>query len=419
MKLLLPACVVCATILATGASAVTATFATTNETVTFAGLGGSAGVGQSRVTWGSCAFDGAETTCTVSANYTGVGGGGVFFAVLKYPGNGASPLTAISISPGSDRITFGLSAGTFTVSLKENTGATITFLSQQVFFDFLNATCTGVGACAAGQVGLTPGATISGRVGGTFDATPSIQTVISASNYGGFSAVAPATWMEIYGTNLANVLAQTWSGADFNGNTAPSALGATSVTIGGRPAFIYYVSPTQINAQVPSNLPSGPQPVVVSTPGGSSAASTVTVNPTQPGLLSPAVFKLASGQNVTALFSDNTTFVLPPGAIGGVASARAKPGDTIILYGVGFGAVTPDSPAGQIVTQSNRLSAQLQVSFAGTPATVSFAGLTGGYLGLYQFNVIVPNVAAGDAVPLTFTLGGSAGTQKLVIAISN
>jgi uncharacterized protein (TIGR03437 family) len=268
-------------------------------------------------------------------------------------------------------------------------------------------------------VGLTPGATITGKVSGTFDATPSIQNVISASNYGGFSAVAPATWMEIYGTNLANVTAQTWSGADFNGNTAPSALGATSVTIGGQPAFIYYVSPTQINAQVPSNLPSGPQPVVVSTPGGSSAASTVTVNPTQPGLLSPPIFKLAAGQNVTALFSDNTTFVLPPGSINGVASARAKPGDTIILYGVGFGAVTPDSPAGQIVTQSNRLAAQLQVSFAGTPATVSFAGLTGGYLGLYQFNVIVPTVAAGDAVPLTFTLGGSAGTQKLIIAISN
>jgi uncharacterized protein (TIGR03437 family) len=305
------------------------------------------------------------------------------------------------------------------VSLKESTGSTITFLSRAVFFDFLNAACTGVPACGAGQVGLTTGATIAGRISGTFDATPTIQTVISASNYGGFSAVAPATWMEIYGTNLANVVAQTWSGTDFNGNTAPSALGATSVAIGGQPAFIYYVSPTQINAQVPSNLPSGPLSVVVSTPGGTSAASTVTVNPTQPGLLSPPAFKLASGQNVTALFSDNTTFVLPPGTISGVASARAKPGDTIILYGVGFGAVTPDSPAGQIVTQSNRLSAPLQVSFAGTQATVSFAGLTGGYLGLYQFNVIVPNIAAGDAVPLTFTLGGKEGTQKLVIAISN
>ncbi len=59
------------------------------------------------------------------------------------------------------------------------------------------------------------------------------------------------------------------------------------------------------------------------------------------------------------------------------------------------------------------------MSFAGTPATVSFAGLTGGYLGLYQFNVVVPKVAASDAVPLTYTLGGAAGPQNLIIPIQN
>ena len=399
--------------------AVTATFASSSQTVTFTGLGGNAGVGQSRVTWGSCAFDGANTRCTVSAAYTGVGGGGTLTALLTYPGNGASPLTAISVSPGNDQIYFGLSAGSFVVSLAENTGANITFLSQAMFFQFITPTCSGVSACGAGQVGLTPNATITGLVSGTFDATPAIKSVISASNYGGFSAVAPGTWMEIYGSYLANVLSQTWSGADFKGNAAPTALGGTTVTIGGQPAFIYYVSPGQINAQVPSGVAPGPQPVVVTAPGGSSLASTVTVNATEPGLLSPAVFKLNGNQYVTALFSDGVTFVLPPGSLNGVAAARAKPGDTIVLYGVGFGTVTPDSPAGQIVTQQNQLASTFQASFAGAPATVSFAGLTGGYLGLYQFNVVVPNVAAGDSVPFTFSLGGVPGTQKLVIAISN
>ncbi|MBS1858960.1 MAG: IPT/TIG domain-containing protein, partial [Acidobacteria bacterium] len=254
---------------------------------------------------------------------------------------------------------------------------------------------------------------------GTFDATPLIQSVISASNYGGFPALAPGTWMEIYGQNLANVIGQTWSGADFKGNAAPIGLAGTSVTIGGQPAYIYYVSQGQINAQVPSNIAPGPQPVVVTTPGGTSSASTVTVNVTEPGLLSPAVFKLSAGQYVTALFPDGVTFVLPPGSINGVTSTRARPGDTIVLYGVGFGTVTPDSPAGQIVTQSNRLSANFQASIGATPATVTYSGLTGGYLGLYQFNVVVPNVPAGDAVPFTFTLGGAAGTQKLIIAIGN
>lgn len=419
MNLITPKFLVCAALLSPSALAVTASFATSNQTVTFTGLGGTAGVGKSRVSWGSCAYDGTNTKCTVSATYTGVGGGGTLTTLLTYPGNGESPLTAISISPGNNQITFGLSAGSFVVSLTENTGSTITFLSQAIFFQFIAPTCTGVSTCGAGQVGLTPNSTITGLVSGTFDATPTIQSVISASNYGGFSALAPATWMEIYGANLANVINQTWSGADFKGNAAPTSLAATAVTIGGQPAFIYYVSPGQINAQVPSNVAPGPQPVVVTTPGGTSAASTIMVNPTEPGLLSPGVFNLKAGQYVTALFPDGVTFVLPPGSISGVSSARAKPGDTIVLYGVGFGTVTPDSPAGQIVTQSNRLSGTFQAAFAGTPATVSFSGLTGGYLGLYQFNVVVPNVAASDTVPFTFSLGGNAGTQKLIIAISN
>jgi uncharacterized protein (TIGR03437 family) len=90
-----------------------------------------------------------------------------------------------------------------------------------------------------------------------------------------------------------------------------------------------------------------------------------------------------------------------------------------MLYGVGFGSVTPAIPAGQIVTQSNALQSNFQASFAGIAATLQFAGLVAGNLGLYQFNVVVPNVAASDTVPLTFSLGGTAGTQKLIVAIGN
>jgi uncharacterized protein (TIGR03437 family) len=100
-----------------------------------------------------------------------------------------------------------------------------------------------------------------------------------------------------------------------------------------------------------------------------------------------------------------------------VQSRRAKPGDIISFYGIGFGPVTPNSPAGQIVTQTNNLNANFQVSFAGMPATVNYAGLNGGYLGLYLFNVVVPNVAASDTVPVTFSLGGIPGTQTLLVAV--
>ena len=404
------------------ASASVATFGLSSQIVSFTGLGGNAsGAGQSRVIWGSCAFDGTNTKCTVTAPFTGFGSGGTISVALSYPGNGPSPLTAISSSPGSDLIFFNLTAGSFVVTLAQSSGATVTFYQLAGFnFTFANPTCTGISPCVVGQEGLTPNATIAGPINGTFTTNPVIRTslgVISAGAYGGYSALAPGSWMEIYGTQLANVISQTWTGADFKGNLAPTAVAGTSVTIGGLPAYVWLVSPGQINAQVPSGVGTGPQQVVVTTAGGSSAASTITVNPVEPGLLAPAVFKLAAGQYVAALFPDNVTFVLPP--LAGVATARAKPGDTIIFYGVGFGPVTPDSPAGQLVTHSNLLQRKFEASFAGKPATVNFSGLAGGFTGLYQFNVVVPDIAASDSVPFTYSLDGVAGPQTLVIAIRN
>jgi uncharacterized protein (TIGR03437 family) len=421
----IPVFLFCVAFFSPSASASVASFATTDQSITFTGLGGNAiGEGQSRVTWGTCVFDGTNTKCTVSANFTGLGGGGTMNVVLTYAGNGPSPLTATSNTPGDNLVTFSLASGSLNLTLVESTGATLTYYGTAPYFTYLNPTCTLTSPpCAVGTTGLTPNATITGQATGSFDATPEIRPsfgVMSASNYGGFSALAPGTWMEIYGTKLATVLKQEWGSggtSDFIGNQAPTNVGGTTVTIGGLPAYIYYVDPGQINAQVPSGVGTGPQPVVVTTLGGTSVAHTITVNPLEPGLLAPAVFRLPAGQYVVALFPDGYTYVLPP--VSGVQTARARPGDTIILYGVGFGPVTPDSPAGQIVTQANQLQATFKASFAGTPATVNFSGLTGGYLGLYQFNVVVPNVAPSDSVPFTYTLNGVAGPQNLIIAVGN
>src|SRR5580692_5232361 len=204
----------CAASLSSQTPPPTATYTTSSQNVTLTGLGGSNGIGQSSVEWGNCAFDGTNTNCTVTAPYTGVGGGGTISIVFSYSGNGASPFTANSVTPGSNLITFGIlpgNSGKIVVSLQENTGANVTFLSDNFVFYYSGATCTGIAAasCSVGQVGLTPGATISGPVYGTFNATPVILAVISASSYGGFAALAPSTWMEIYGTNLANVSSQT------------------------------------------------------------------------------------------------------------------------------------------------------------------------------------------------------------------
>ena len=405
------------------ASATVATLGLSNQNFGLTGIGGNAaGQGQSKVSWGSCAFDGTNTNCTLSGKFTGFAGGGAYSFVLSYPGNGEFPLNAVSQVPGGDFFFFQATANySLVITLTPTNGASIPFYSFANFvFFFSNPTCTGVTTCSVGQVGLKPNATITGPVTGTFDPTPVISPsgVITAGNYGAFQAVAPATWVEIYGVNLANTRSQTWAGADFKGIQAPSTLGGTTVTIAGKPAFVDFVSPGQVNAQVPSGIAPGPQQVVITTAGGVSDPYTVTFNALEPGLLAPPSFILNGRQNVVALFSGTLTFVLPVN-IPGAVSARARPGDTLTLYGIGFGPVTPDIPAGQIVQQANMLQSSFQVFFANVPAQVIYAGFAPGYVGLYQFNVVVPNVAASDTVPLTFTLGGSPGPQNLVIAVRN
>jgi uncharacterized protein (TIGR03437 family) len=247
---------------------------------------------------------------------------------------------------------------------------------------------------------------------------PSVEAnggVVSASAFGQFSQLALGSWVEIYGSYLATD-SRSWAGADFNGINAPTSLDGTSVTIGGQPAFISYISPGQINAQVPTGSGTGAQPLVITTSAGKSPTYSVTVNGVEPGLLAPASFAFGSIQYAVALFSDSTTYVLPTGAIAGDPSRPAKAGDTITLYGVGFGAVTPSIPAGQITQAISALALPFVLKFGTTEATVTYAGLAPGLVGLYQFNVVVPKLSITGAVRLSFTLEGVAGTQVLYIS---
>lgn len=251
---------------------------------------------------------------------------------------------------------------------------------------------------------------------------PVITSVISASGFGGFSAVAPGTWVEIYGSNLAPDTRQ-WASTDFtgaNGVDAPTSLDGVKVSIGGQSAFIDYISssPGQVNAELPSNISTGGTLQLSLTNGtATSSPYNITVNRVQPGLLAPASFRIGGNQYVVALLPDGVTYILPTGAIPGLTSRPAQPGDTITLYGIGFGSVTPNMPAGQIVTQSNQLMQPVQILFGQTAAQVPYAGLAPGFVGLYQFNVVVPAVSSNNLVPLTFNLGGLAGTQALYIAV--
>jgi len=158
-------------------------------------------------------------------------------------------------------------------------------------------------------------------------------------------------------------------------------------------------------------------PLTVTNGGTTSAPVSLTVNAAEPGLLAPAAFKIGANQYVVAQHSDGA-YVLPMGAIAGLDSRPAQPGETIVIYGVGFGLVVPNIPAGEIVTQTNQLSASFEILFSGTAAgTPPYFGLAPGFVGLYQFNIIVPTVPDNDLVPLTFNLAGSVGAQTLFTAV--
>jgi len=89
-------------------------------------------------------------------------------------------------------------------------------------------------------------------------ALPNISTggIVTAAAYAGSNQIAPGTWIEIYGQNLAPA-AREWAGADFAGTTAPSVLDGMRVTVSGLPAYVRFISPGQVNVQVPSGVGAG------------------------------------------------------------------------------------------------------------------------------------------------------------------
>jgi uncharacterized protein (TIGR03437 family) len=240
--------------------------------------------------------------------------------------------------------------------------------------------------------------------------------VVSASAFGQLGSVAPGSWIEIYGANLA-ADSRSWNSSDFQGINAPTSLDGTTVTIGGQPAYIAFIGNQQLNVQVPTDIATGPQRIIVYTGAGqSSPIPPVAVEPLQPGLYAPSTSNIGGNQYVWAQLSDGS-IVLPSGVSSNSPSRPAKVGETMVMYGVGFGPVSPFIPAGQIVQQSNALAEKFHIQFGGVPASVSYAGLAPGAVGLYQFNVVVPNVGSGSAIPLTFTVANYTGQQTLYTAV--
>ena len=162
--------------------------------------------------------------------------------------------------------------------------------------------------------------------------------------------------------------------------------------------------------QAPTDATAGPVQLQVKNVYGS-ALSTATLQPYSPGFFT-------QGKYVAAVHTDGA-YVAPAGFYGNaVVSRPAQPGETLLIYGTGFGPTTPTVPAGQIFSGAAPLTdpTQLHVTMGGAPAMVQFAGIV--VPGEYQFNVVVPALPDGDQAIIA-TIGGLSTQSGLVIAIKN
>jgi len=246
--------------------------------------------------------------------------------------------------------------------------------------------------------------------GGSPPARPEIRTqnpVLQA--FDNRPLLSGGTWLQIYGTNLSPVTRE-WAGSDFTGATAPTSLNGVSVKINGRNAFIRYISPTQINAQAPTDDSVGPVEVEVSNAGGSSRI-TMTKAKVTPALLEHEAFVAGGRKFVVALHQDAVqTFVGRADLVPGVRLRPARPGEVITLYAVGCGA-----PGGEVISGLRTITAPVEVTFGSTVATAA-GFFAPGAVGLCQFNVTVPNIADGDS-PVELRIDGVATGQNLFTTV--
>jgi len=247
-------------------------------------------------------------------------------------------------------------------------------------------------------------------------AAPAIRTTNSVlTSFLGSAGFSSNTYVEIYGSGLSNTT-RLWAGTDFRGSNAPTSLDGVSATVNGKPAFVFYISPGQININTPDDTATGPVVIQVTTPVGTSNAVTVNRSRVSPTLQSVTQFNIGGKQYVVAQTPDFRSFIGNPNMLPGVAFTRPTPGQTVIIYALGCGATNPPTPAGVVAGQNSPLALPYEIRIGGVPATVSSAVLVANTIGLYQFNVVIPTVGAGDQ-PIELTVDGVSNNQNLVIVI--
>lgn len=234
---------------------------------------------------------------------------------------------------------------------------------------------------------------------GGFQTAPAYSAasiVNSATNLSG--SLAPNTIVSLYGEHLSYATKALSAGEISNGRL-PTVLAGTGVRvlIANMPAYIYFVSPGQVNLLIPNNLRPG----------------RVGLRLVRDGLAGPEVFITLTAA-APALFQSGPETVIALKADYQLATPESpvRPGEIIMLYATGLGETIPNPPPGAISSGAAPLARleELGVLFDGRPVArnrIAYAGAAPGFAGLYQINVWVPadsgddpeiQVRVGDAI---------------------
>jgi len=253
-----------------------------------------------------------------------------------------------------------------------------------------------------------------GAANGSLTVTTNPIVITGVSNAAsGQAVVAPNTWISIYGTSFAAVgFSDTWSNSIVKGSL-PAALDGVKVSVGGSPAYVAYVGAGQINVLTPA-VTSGSAPVVVTTASGASAPVTVTAQQ-----FSPAFFLWPNAQPVAT--HANYSWAVKNGTFGGTVTVPAKPGETIILWGTGFGATSPATPAGVEAPSTTvyYTANPVTVTIGGVPAPGVVAALASGFGGLYEVVVTVPASLGNGDYAVVATVGGVSTAVMTTLTVQN
>jgi uncharacterized protein (TIGR03437 family) len=188
------------------------------------------------------------------------------------------------------------------------------------------------------------------------------------------------------------------------------------VTVNGVAAPLHFVSPNQINFQVPWELLGQAQASFTVAAGGQTSLSQTVAVAASPALF--AVNARGNGQGAI-LVSNSDIAAAPVGSIPGRSTRPAIRGEFLSIYCTGLGDVK-NRPANGAPPSGSALASTVatpSVSIGGAPAAVVFSGLAPGFVGLYQVNVQVPNNApSGSGVPVVVTLAGTS-SNTVTIAV--